>query len=276
MSGAPRRGVPVGGAPPPTMLERMTLILDCFATRSAHRTLKEVADRTRLPRSTAHRILVELVRLDWLASTPSGYRLGGRALALGTLSGHGELRATAAPLLWNLRRRTGLAAHLGVLDGAEVVYLDKIGALAADDPPPRVGGRAPAHATALGRSVLARLTPEQVESRLSDPLERPTSRTVGDLAALHRELDRIRRRGGLALERGECFAEVACVACAVVAPEGPLAGISVSGPCTAVLERAAPLVAATARRVSAALASEAGPSPASHLYGSLAVGHVRG
>lgn len=87
---------------PPSMIGRMTLIIDAFENRSSRLTLEEVAYRTRLPRSTAHRILDQLVGCQWLEHTSYGYRLGPRALGLGGQDGsRGEIREAAAPCSTN-------------------------------------------------------------------------------------------------------------------------------------------------------------------------------
>ena len=138
---------------PPSMVERMTLILDLFEHPHTHRTLEDVTRRTRLPRSTAHRILDQLVRLRWLEHTNAGYRLGGRALGLGGREpAQNALRSAAAPVLHDLAIRTDLVVHLAVLTGTDVYYLDKDGGRSAVEVPSRVGGRAPAHCTALGKA----------------------------------------------------------------------------------------------------------------------------
>lgn len=236
---------------PPSMVERMTLILDAFEGPSARLTLEDVARRTHLPRSTAHRILDQLVRLDWLHHTSFGYSLGARSLSLGGGgNAHAEVREAAAGRLHELSVRTGLVVHLAVLDGAEVSYLDKVGGRFAGTVPSRVGGRAPAHCTALGKAMLAWLPPEDVDAVMGPALRRATNRTIADLATLHQELNRIRSRSGLAFERGECFADIACVAAAVRGPEGPVAGISLVGDARTPLEKVAPLVAGAARQVS--------------------------
>lgn len=257
---APRRDIP------PSMVGRMTLILDAFDGRTARLTLEDVARRTRLPRSTAHRILDQLVKLDWLEHTPLGYGLGRRALALaGRANDHGDLRACAASVLHGLHLRTGMVVHLGVLEGADVHYLDKVGGRLAAFVPSAVGGRAPAHTTALGKAMLAWLEPEQVDALLGGVTGQPAGRMVGDLPAFHHELHRIRQRRGLAFERGELAFErgervpaIACVAVAVPGPDGPVAGISLAGDVRAPLERMAPLVVDAARQVSLRLY----PSPA--------------
>ena len=236
---------------PSSMAGRITLILDAFAGPATRLTLQDIAMLTHLPRSTAHRILDQLVQLEWLVHTDFGYGLGVRAMGLGGRGGgYEEIRGAAAQQLHRLQVKTGLVVHLAVLDGADVYYLDKVGGRFAAAVPSRVGGRAPAHSTALGKAILGWLTPEQVDARLAGAIGPVTSRTIGDLAELHRELDRIRRRRGLAFERGECSSEIACVAAAVRGPEGPLASISLVGGSAAPLERVAPLVVDAARQVS--------------------------
>ncbi|MFB7190144.1 IclR family transcriptional regulator [Streptomyces sp. NPDC056178] len=233
------------------MVERVTLIMDVFEGRTARLSLEEVARCTQLPRSTAHRILDQLVRLCWLEHTGLGYGLGRRALGLGGGDGvHSRIREAAAARLHHLQIRTGMVVHLAVLDGAEVYYLDKVGGRFAASVPSRVGGRAPAHSTALGKAMLAWLEPEEVEVRAGDSITRQTQRTIADISTLHQELNRIRRRHGLAFERGECFPDIACVATAVRGPEGPVAAISLVGDAWTPLEKVAPLVVDAARRVS--------------------------
>lgn len=248
---------------PPSMVERMTLILDAFDGPSARLTLEDVARRTHLPRSTAHRILDQLVRLDWLQHTTFGYCLGGRSLSLGGgANGHAEIRESAADRLHALSLRTGMVAHLAVLDGAEIYYLDKVGGRFAGGVPSRVGGRAPAHSTALGKAMLAWLEPEEVDRTIGPAIRRATSRTIADLTTLHQELNRIRARNGLAFERGECFPDIACVAAAIRGPEGPVASISLVADPKAPLEKAAPLVVDAARQVTAELFPQATSSRA--------------
>ncbi|MER5279617.1 IclR family transcriptional regulator [Streptomyces sp. NPDC002809] len=239
------------------MVERVTLIMDVFEGRTARLSLEEVARSTHLPRSTAHRILDQLVRLRWLEHTGLGYGLGRRALGFGGGDGaHSGIREAAAARLHQLQIQTGLVVHLAVLDGAEVHYLDKVGGRFAAAVPSRVGGRAPAHSTALGKAMLAWLEPEDVETRAAESIGRLTQRTIADVGTLHQELNRIRRRHGLAFERGECFPDIACVAAAIRGPEGPVAAISLVGDAWSPLEKVAPLVVDAARQVSRELFPE--------------------
>lgn len=249
------------GAPPASMVERMTLILDAFDDRSARLRLDEIANDTGIPRSTSHRILEQLVRLGWLRHTQGGYGLGQRALQLGgSMSDHAEIRTTAIPFLQELQARTGKVVHLGVLDFSDVVYLDKIGGPTAAMVPSRVGGRAPAHAVALGKAMLAWLPPEEVDTILGEGLKACTRNTITDLLVMHEELRRIRGRHGLGFERDEYVPGISCAGTAIRGPEGVVAGISLSGQSTSVpLERLGPLLLEVAKRISLRLFPDSAP-----------------
>lgn len=248
------------GGLPPSMVERMTLILDAFDGPVARPGLDEVASRTRLPRSTVHRILDQLVRLDWVEHGSPGYRLGRRALGLGGGDGgHGRIRAVAAPLLHDLHLRTAMVVHLSVLDGGEIIYLDKVGGRLAADLPSRVGGRAPAYSTAGGKSMLAWLDPERVDALYRHGLDESSDHTLSGLASLYQELDRVRQRSGLAIGRCATLHGISCVGASVRGIDGPVAGISLCADApVAQLERVAPLVAHAAWSVSRALYPESG------------------
>jgi DNA-binding IclR family transcriptional regulator len=250
-----------GAGAPPSMIERMTLIMEAFGDRSARLRLDEIATYTGLPRSTSHRILEQLVRLGWLRHTQDGYALGQRALQLGgSVSNHGEIRAAAVPLLEELHARTGKVVHLGILDFADVVYLDKIGGPAAPALPSRVGGRAPAHAVSLGKAMLAWLPPEEADTLFDGGMKARTHNTITNLVVMHQELRRIRARHGLAFERDEYVLGISCVGAAVRGPEGVVAGISLCGESnTDPLERYAPLVLDVANRISLRLFPETSP-----------------
>lgn len=236
---------------PPSMVERMTLILDEFVGPSARLTLEDVARRTHLPRSTAHRILDQLVRLQWLDHTSFGYSLGARSLGLGGRdNGHCEIRSAAAPHLHDLLMRTGLTVHLGVLDGAEVYVLDKMGGRGAASVPTRVGGRLWAPSTAIGKAMLAWLSPEDVDDLVEQTPTASACRRGVQLEEFHAELNRIRMRRGLAHDRGEAFAGMHSVAAAIRGPEGPAAALCLVGPAEAPIERVGPLVLDAAMQVS--------------------------
>lgn len=241
-------------AAPPSMVERMTLILGAFDGATPRLTLQEIADRSGLPRSTVHRILDQLVRLRWLDHTGSGYRLGLRSLELGGLAvAHNELREATAPLLHDLHLRTATTVHLAVLDRLDIVYLDKV-AGRGDVGTTRVGGRTPAHATAAGKAILAWTDPRQVDAMFRGKLVPRTPRTLHTMEALEQELVAVRARGGLAYDREESAAGVACVAAPLRGSGRAVAAVSLTGAAKRMdLNRLSPFVQETARQASAAL-----------------------
>ncbi|WP_454198691.1 IclR family transcriptional regulator [Nocardia sp. Marseille-Q1738] len=226
-----RAGTGAGTAEVPvSMIERMTLILDAFDSATPTLTLLGLVERTGLPRSTVHRILDQMIRLRWLAHTSGGYRLGMRTLELGGLTAdHNEIRDAVSPLLHELCQRTGMVGHLAVLDGHEVVYLDKAGGRLAAMLPTRLGGRMPAHCTALGKAMLASLEPSIAEAAFHSRLPRLTAHTITEPEALHRTLAQIRLRQGVALDRQESLEGIGCVAAPLRVRGTAPAALSLSG-----------------------------------------------
>ncbi|MEU1953570.1 IclR family transcriptional regulator [Nocardia rhamnosiphila] len=142
-------------ATPSAILDRISLVLDAF-DGSESLGLAEIVLRTGLPRSSAHRMLDRLVQLRWLRREGRSYSLGIRLVELGSLAVHQDrIHAASSEHLYHLYRATGLVVHLAVLDGDDVVYLEKLGGRFAAFVPTRVGGRLPATRTAVGKALLA-------------------------------------------------------------------------------------------------------------------------
>lgn len=247
---------------PPSMVERMTLIVDAFDSRFTRLNLEQIARQTQLPRSTAHRILDQLVRLDWLEHSPLGYCLGRRALRLGGQDGaHAEIRSAAADVMHRLHLRTGMVVHLSVLEGSVEVCLDKVSNRFTSALPVTAGLRQSAHQSTGGRAMLAWLSPEQVDQLVGVRLSRPPRPGEWDIVGLHRELNRIRTRGGISLDRGEFSTAVPSVATAIRTDEGPVAAIGLwSEAGSAQLERVVPLVSEAGRTIAQALLPERRPT----------------
>lgn len=154
MSAEVETDVQGGGRELPTgMLERITQVLDAFDRRSIKLNLEEVVRRMCLPRSTTHRILEQLVSMEWLQRDHPEYGFGRRALGLERMEVdlHTDQRQAAEPYLHGLRMRTGMVVLLSVLEGAEEVVLDKLGGHHASSMEPTVGRRSAAHISAGGR-----------------------------------------------------------------------------------------------------------------------------
>jgi DNA-binding IclR family transcriptional regulator len=212
---------------PSAVIDRISLVLDTF-DGPGRLSLAQVVRRTGLPRSSAHRMLERLVQLRWLRRHGRDYELGMRLVELGSLAVHQDrLHRAAQPFLHELHRATGLVVHLAVLDGADVVYLEKIAGGLGAAVPTRVGGRQPAHCTAVGKMLLALSDPDRLDD--SDLLTRKTKYSINTRRQLAEELAAIRTRG-VAYERAECVDGFGCIAAPLGDPGEPLAAVSICGP----------------------------------------------
>ena len=209
------------------VLDRAATLLGVFGVEDDELSVGEIARRSGMAKSTTHRLSVELVRLGFLERSPGGLRIGLRLFELGQLVPlRRGLRETASPVLADLHAASGATVHFAVLDGAEVVYLE---ILSGDSRlPSRVGGRFPAHATAVGKAILAYSPAPVVRALVDAGLERRTPHTIVMPGALRRELSAIARRG-IAFEHEESALGVTCVACPVFGPSAQvIAAISIS------------------------------------------------
>lgn len=213
-------------ATPSAVIDRVSLLLDAF-DGPGRLTLAQLVRRTGLPRSSVHRMLERLVQLRWLRRDGRDYELGTRLVELGSLAVHQDrLHAAALPMLHELHRATGLVVHLSILDGTDVVYLEKIGAAMGAALDTRIGGRQPAHCTASGKAILAyqRQTLDEFTA-----LARKTRYSIGSAAQLRPELDKVRGHG-VAFDREELQQGIGCVAAPIGSIGDAVAAVSVSGP----------------------------------------------
>jgi len=199
------------------------------------RTLTELSEDIGISTSTTFRLLASLTQYRFVdrGEETGRYRLGIACLELARAYQAGDtIRQAAMPELEALRDRTWETVHLAVLDDMEVVYLDKVQGLHAIGlMSSRVGSRAPAYCTGVGKAMLAHVDPELVRQHfVRVGLQRFTDSTLESVDALIDHLALVSQRG-YALDNGEHESEVRCVAAPIFDRGGrAIAAISVSGP----------------------------------------------
>lgn len=253
MSAAELSGVPGAGKADSatSMVARVALIMSVFDEPGQRLRLDQVVARTGLPRSSIHRILKQLESTGLLQRRPDGYSVAVSPIQQGHAVDHAQLRGVASRTLERLHADTGLVVHLGVLVGGDVMYLDKIAGRSGVQVPTRVASHTPAHASALGKSMLAELPAEEVDAVLARRLAKRTPATIADLGTLHRELARIRSRYGLAYDAEELAIGLCSIAAPIPTPYGEVAGLSLTGAIPmSRLQRTAPFVLRAARGIS--------------------------
>ncbi len=222
---------------------RISMIIGAFDANTPTLSLSQLTERTALPKSTVHRMADQLVEHKWLERTPTGYRLGIRFFEVGGLvSSRTHLRERSLPFLQDLQAATHHSVHLGILDGRDVVILEKLWGHDSALLPTRVGGRMPAHCTAAGKVLLAFAPEKSVEEVLVGGLERRTGRTIVVPELFRQELATV-RTAHWALETEENVAGLRCVAAPIRGAGRAIAAVSVSGPVHKVdVSRIVPLV----------------------------------
>ena len=169
-------------------------LLKVFRSREADLGVSELARRLGLGKSTVHRMLTTLVAEGLIEQNPrtGGYRLGIVMFELGqAVRVHMDLHAAVGPVLGELRAQTGESSQVGVLDGHEVVYVDRMESAHSLRLFTETGRRVPVHCTSSGKVLLAYLPEARRQAVLrAAPLDALTPHTITDRSQLAAELNR--------------------------------------------------------------------------------------
>jgi len=204
---------------PVASVDRALRILAVVGSAPRGLSLDELSGRLDVPKSSLHRILAALKYRRFISQPEHGgsYFLGTELLATAfRFYDVLDLRALIHPLLARLTSELNETTHMAVLDGAEVVYQDKIEAMHSIKMSSVIGGRNPAHATGVGKALLAWTYPtdEAVRAWAAQwaPLKAATPRTVTSVPALAEQLAQVRERGyALDIEENETGVRCAAV-----------------------------------------------------------------
>jgi DNA-binding IclR family transcriptional regulator len=189
-----------------------------------------IASLANLPKSTTHRVLAVLIDEGLVCRSDQRYRLGPGWFelqsALSSSEWHRIVNQAKSPLA-ALFEATEATVHFAVLDGEEVLYLEKLTARGGTKVPTRVGERKPALCTALGKSLLAHGNAADVHSILSKPLPAVSRRSITSPRVIINQLNEI-RRNGVAYDFEEVQPGVFCVAAPVFRSGKAIAAVSVT------------------------------------------------
>jgi IclR family KDG regulon transcriptional repressor len=215
-------------------LQRGMKVLDALLESRTPLNLDQICAYTELPKSTAFRVVVNLLQGGYLIETENGYWLGLKMLRFGALVEEKlDLAQQARPFLLQLRDHADETVHLAVLDDdLRVVYLEKlptqqaVGLMRS-----RIGSTASMHGTALGKAMAAFRPEDEISQWVRNgSLKTLTDATITDEDTFLRELSEIRSRG-YAVDNGEFEASVRCVAAPIRDRTGSvIAAVSISGP----------------------------------------------
>ncbi len=236
-------------------------VLSLFNRDTSALSLTEIKDAAKLNKTTAFRIISTLESAGYLERNPETkkYRPGLKVLQLGfTAISSLEFRQVARPYLRQLSQNVDETVSLSVLDGMEVVYVDRVRKQQIVGVVLGIGSRIPAQCGSMGKVMLAHLPPEDLAQRLSQTLTPCTPYSIVDQTAIEAELTRVRQQG-YALNDEELEIGLRAVAAPIWDHTNHVvAAINVTGsvrtiPRQRMMEELAPKVRETAVQISQAL-----------------------
>jgi IclR family pca regulon transcriptional regulator len=178
-------------------LDRGLAVVRTFSREHPTLTMAQVAARTNVPRAVARRYLFTLESLGYVQQRDGRFMLTPKVLDLGySYLSSLTLPALAQPILERLGEELHESCSVSVLDGREIVYVARVPAQRIMSINLGVGSRLPAHATSMGKVLLASLPARSLDEFFAKgPLEAMTRRTIANPADLRRALQTIREAG---------------------------------------------------------------------------------
>ncbi len=270
-TGKPMRGRPRGttaAAPAASVqaLDRALRLLEILAGADGV-TLTTLAKESDLPASTVHRLLATLAAHGFVeaAEEDQTWVIGVEAFRVGqAFHRRFKVATMGRPVMRDLMEATGETANIGILEGGDVVFIAQIESHEPIRAFFRAGERRHAHASGIGKALLAEMPRERVVRLIRDKgLPRFTDATITDAERLHADLDLIRRRGW-SLDDEERSRGMRCIAAPVFDENGEaIAGLSISGPSGRLeadrIERLGPLVRRAADDISRSIGGRTPP-----------------
>ena len=214
------------------VLDRAFDILDVLSETNMPMKLSEIAEACDLSKSTAHRILTAMLARSFVAKSEAGeYTIGYKIIEMAsTQINNLELLTEAQPYLSKLMRELDLTAHLGILDGPDVVYLEKMDGHPNSQMYTQIGHRSPGFCSSIGKCLMAGMSRDELEDVLDEcDFKKYTPKTITDRREFIRHLKEVRRQGW-AIDDEEFETGHRCVGATVYDYRGlPVAAISASG-----------------------------------------------
>lgn len=213
------------------VVDRIFDILEVLSGASSC-SLSDIAKATGMSKSTVHRLLTSMCARQYVAKNADNtYSIGYKLIETVSLHINSlELLTEAKPFLSSIMRELDLTAHLGILDGCEVVYLEKMDIYPNTRFYTQVGYRSPAYCSSIGKVLLACLSGNELDEALYlCDFKRYTKNTITDVREFKRYLKVVRSQGW-AMDDEEYEMGHRCVAAPVFDYRGsPVAAVSASG-----------------------------------------------
>jgi IclR family acetate operon transcriptional repressor len=242
-------------------LTRALSLLEALARAEGGLTLTDVAQRTQLAPSTAHRLLATLEKMGYVyqGGELGRWYVGLQAFTVGmSFLANRDFVAQSHPYMRRLMDQSGETANLGILDGTEAVFIDQVQCREMMRTIVKLGSRVPLHASGVGKAIFAALPDDEIDAILKvKGLPRITANTITSPETMWASIRVIRQRGW-SFDDEEHALATRCVAAPIFNEHAEVLGaISLAGPSSRLpderIKQLGPLVAHTAAELTGRL-----------------------
>jgi len=214
-------------------IDRAVAIIECFSVNKRELKLSEIANMLDLNKSTVHGIINTLkyhgfVDQDELTLR---YRLGVRFIEFGdTVINSMSIRNVAFPVIDDICGKIEETVHIAMLDGSDVIYIEKKECTQSIKTSTKIGVRIPAYVTADGRIILCHMEKNKLMDIFPRCIKKLTANTVTDKHKMMQMFEEM-KESGYALDNQETVKGIICVAAPIFDHEGNVKfSLSVTGP----------------------------------------------
>lgn len=216
-----------------TVLIKADSILKYLSSTDKPQSLQQIAKETELTSSTALKILDTLQLIGYVQKDEETkkFRLGRSIIKYANKAlNQTEIKDLAQPFLEKLREQTTETVHMGILDQSSIIYITKLESFNPVSLYSRVGKAIPLYCSAMGKSILADQTDEQIEVYLNNhTLVKKTENTITTKEGFMKEIHEI-RKNGYAFDNEEHEADIFCVGASITVNGKNYGAFSVSVP----------------------------------------------
>lgn len=214
-------------------IDRAVAIIECFSENRHELKLSEIAHMLGLNKSTVHGILTTLKYHGLIAQDEitQKYRLGIRFISFGGLVINSlDITNVAYPVIERICEKIEETVHIAMLDGPDVVYIEKKECNKSIKTTTKIGGRIPAYFTADGKIILSYMEKEKLKELLPKNIKKLTSNTITDKHKLLETLLEV-KDNGYAIDYEETVQGLICVAAPIFDHTGSVRySLSTTGP----------------------------------------------
>ena len=243
------------------VLDRCFDILELLAQSQRPMTLTEITKKSEISKTTTYRLLQALHSRHYVDKDKNNaYSIGVKLFEVVSTHINGlELQTEAKPFLSTLKEELELSIHLGILQGPEVVYIEKLEMYPTTKVYSKVGQRSPAYCSSMGKCLLSCLSGEELEDVLGElTFKCYTHNTIQSAWELKQHLRMVRRQGW-AMDNEEFLAGNRCIGAPVFDYKGDaIASISASGTLAMITDERIPEIAEKVKQAASAISRRMG------------------